>query len=102
MSRGPGSVERAIMAAVKKEPDTLIPLWEIARDQGYDTTQRPVMAAWRRAANSPWQQDLIDYQWLWHQGGGGSMMCVRSIGPDIDPTDADRRRCAEYYAARKA
>jgi hypothetical protein len=60
MSRGHGKIERAIIDATDKEPGTLIPVLEIARDHGYDISKRATQhscigprTAWRLGARSP-------------------------------------------------
>jgi hypothetical protein len=64
MTRGHGKVEQAIIEATEKEAGVLIPLWEIARDAGYDPNARATQHSWRRAATNLEAQGEISMYWL--------------------------------------
>ncbi len=51
MTRGRGKIERAIIDSAEKEPGTLIPVLEIARDHGYGISKRATQHSWHRAAH---------------------------------------------------
>ena len=70
------------MDATEKETGVLIPLWEIARDHGYDPNKaRNTQHSWRRAATNLEAQGEIEMLWLWPWSPDRDIVPVRNQVP---------------------
>jgi hypothetical protein len=84
------------MDATEKETGVLIPLWEIARDHGYDPQKRNTQHSWRRAATNLEAQGEIEMLWLWPWSPD------RRHRPGAQPGAVCRRSLATGEEAEKA
>jgi hypothetical protein len=83
MGRGPGKIEQAIIDATTKEEGALIPLWEIARDAGYDINAHATQHSWRRAAANLEAQGQVQMEWLWPFSPDREIVAVRNSVPCV-------------------
>jgi hypothetical protein len=104
MSRGLGKIERAIIDATEKEPGTLIPVLEIARDHGYDISKRATQHSWRRAAHSLEARGEISERWVFPRSSDREIVTLRNhmlcVGVAVDWREVQRaaaERCGELF-----
>jgi hypothetical protein len=102
MSGGHGKLERAIIDATDKEPGTLIPVLEIARDHGYDISKRATRQSWHRAAHCLEAQGEIAGRWVFPRSPDREVMTLRDhmlcVGTHVDRREvrkAAAERCGE-------
>jgi hypothetical protein len=100
MSRGHGKIEQAIMDATEKETGVLIPLWEIARDHGYDPNKRNTQHSWRRAATNLEAQGEIEMLWLWPWSPDRDIVPVRNQVPCVGVVTGDREEAEKAAKLR--
>jgi hypothetical protein len=115
MSGGHGKIERASLDATEKEPGTLIPVLEIARDHGYDISKRATQHSWRRAAHSLEARGEISERWVFPRSSDREIVTLRNhmlcVGVAVDWREVQRaaaERCGELlndyqplYASQK-
>ncbi|MBX7434163.1 hypothetical protein JDV09_18875 [Mycobacterium sp. Y57] len=93
MSRGPGTIQRAIVKAALEQPASLAPLAVVAELEGQDWRRDSVRRAWTRAADRLYEQGQIGLWTLelpvsWSVNSGiarGDVLCVSA--PDVESLD---------------
>lgn len=104
MSRGHRKIERAILEATEKEPGTLIPVLEIARDHGYDISKRATQHSWHRAAHRLKARGEISERRVFPRSPDREIMTLRDhmlcVGVAVDWREVQRaaaERCGELF-----